>query len=116
VDSLRDWRPSPERGPAQTEGQSHAIPWRPYFTTNEGLLETHRLFCELLLDEMLWVENPDTGERLRVLPGGASDVLCHVTSEPVFRAIGGYFANFSSSVNRISEEIYSRQSVYLSYT
>jgi len=38
-------------------------------TTNDGLLETHRRFCELLPDEMLWVENPDTGERLQVLPG-----------------------------------------------
>jgi len=25
-------------------------------TTNDGLLETHRRFCELLPDEMLWVE------------------------------------------------------------
>ena len=33
-----------------------------------------------------------------------------------FRSLGGHFANFSSSVIRISEEIYSRQSVYLSYT
>src|SRR5262249_22207695 len=25
--------------------------------------------CERLPDELLWVENPDTGERLRVIPG-----------------------------------------------
>ena len=37
-------------------------------------------------------------------------------SEYFFRAIDGYFANFSSSVGSISEEIYSRQAVYLSYT
>ena len=37
-------------------------------------------------------------------------------SEHFFRAIGGYFANFSSSVGSISEEIYSQQAVYLSYT
>ena len=37
-------------------------------------------------------------------------------SEQLFRAVGGYFANFSSSVSRISKEIYSRQAVYLSYT
>ncbi|MFX8043711.1 hypothetical protein ABTK79_19415, partial [Acinetobacter baumannii] len=29
----------------------------------------HRAFCEKLPDELLWVENPDTGERLRVVPG-----------------------------------------------
>ncbi len=37
-------------------------------------------------------------------------------SEQLFRAVGGYFANFSSSVGSISEEIYSQQAVYLSYT
>ena len=35
--------------------------------------------------------------------------------EQLFRAVGGYVANFSSSVSRISQEIYSRQAVYLSY-
>ncbi|PWG63580.1 cell filamentation protein Fic [Spiribacter halobius] len=38
-------------------------------TTRDGLLEIHRRFCELLPDELLWVESPDTGERLRVVPG-----------------------------------------------
>jgi Fic family protein len=38
-------------------------------TTSEGLHEIHRRFCELLPDDMLWVEEPDTHERLRVVPG-----------------------------------------------
>ena len=42
--------------------------------------------------------------------------LCDHLSEQLFRAIGGYFANFSGSVSRISEETYSQQAVYLSYT
>jgi len=37
-------------------------------------------------------------------------------SEQLLRLIGGYFENFYSSVNRISEEIYFQQAVYLSYT
>jgi hypothetical protein len=37
-------------------------------------------------------------------------------SEHFFRAIGGYFPNFSSSVGSISEESDSQQAVYLSYT
>jgi hypothetical protein len=37
-------------------------------------------------------------------------------SEKLFRAVGGYVANFSSSVSRISQEIYSQPAVYLSYT
>jgi len=37
-------------------------------------------------------------------------------SEQFFRPAGGYFANFSSSVGSNSEEIYSRQVLYSSYT
>lgn len=29
----------------------------------------HREFCELLPPEMLWVQNPDTGEKIKVVPG-----------------------------------------------
>jgi hypothetical protein len=42
--------------------------------------------------------------------------LCDHLSGQLFRAIGGYFGNFSRSVGRISEETYSQQAVYLSYT
>jgi Fic family protein len=41
--------------------------------TTDGLLEIHRRFCELLPDDLLWVEDPDTGERARVLPGELRD-------------------------------------------
>ena len=34
-----------------------------------GLREVHQRFCELLPDGLLWVENPTTGERVRVVPG-----------------------------------------------
>jgi len=38
-------------------------------TTSDGVREIHRRFCELLPEELLWVEYPDTGERVRVIPG-----------------------------------------------
>jgi Fic family protein len=38
-------------------------------TTTHGILEIHRRFCVELPEELLWVENPDTHERLRVVPG-----------------------------------------------
>lgn len=38
-------------------------------TAPESIREVHRRFCELLPDELLWVEDPDTKERLRVGPG-----------------------------------------------
>jgi Fic family protein len=34
-----------------------------------GIKEVHYRFCELLPDDLLWIENPDTGERLKVVPG-----------------------------------------------
>jgi hypothetical protein len=37
--------------------------------STNGILEVHRRFCELLPDDLLWVENPDTKERVRVVPG-----------------------------------------------
>lgn len=38
-------------------------------TAAAGLRETHERFCALLPGDLLRVENPETGERLKVLPG-----------------------------------------------
>jgi Fic family protein len=38
-------------------------------TTVKGICEIHRRFGELLPEELLWVEDPDTGERTKVIPG-----------------------------------------------
>ena len=38
-------------------------------TTAEGICEIHRRFSELLPDDLLWIEEPDTGERIRLIPG-----------------------------------------------
>ncbi len=37
--------------------------------TAEGLCETHCRFCESLPEDLLWVEDPRTQERVRVVPG-----------------------------------------------
>lgn len=42
-------------------------------TTQEGIIEVHRRFCELLPEELLWVENPDTKERIQVIAGKLRD-------------------------------------------
>ncbi|MCP1835704.1 Fic family protein [Bradyrhizobium sp. USDA 4532] len=42
-------------------------------TTQDGIIEVHRRFCELLPAELLWVENPDTKERIEVVPGKLRD-------------------------------------------
>ncbi|MGH7853728.1 MAG: Fic family protein [Candidatus Binatia bacterium] len=38
-----------------------------------GIKEVHYRFCELLPDDLLWIENPETGERLKVVPGQLRD-------------------------------------------
>lgn len=38
-------------------------------TTAEYLTWLHREFCQRMPEELLWVVNPDTGERLHVIPG-----------------------------------------------
>ena len=37
--------------------------------TSEGLQETHQRFCGFLPDDLLWIEDPKTKERVRVIPG-----------------------------------------------
>ncbi len=37
--------------------------------TKNAILEIHRRFCEQLPDELLWVENPETDTRMKVIPG-----------------------------------------------
>src|SRR5215472_1838361 len=46
-------------------------------TTEEGIRETHKRFCELLPEDLLWVEDAKTKERVQVVPGElrARDVL-----------------------------------------
>ena len=38
-------------------------------TTTDAILEIHRRFCELLPEELLWVEDPQTKEKSRLIPG-----------------------------------------------
>jgi Fic family protein len=37
--------------------------------TSDGIRETHRRFCELLPEDLLWVEDPEKKERVRVAAG-----------------------------------------------
>jgi Fic family protein len=38
-------------------------------TTLESIVEIHRRFCQHLPDDLLWVEDPATKEKIRVVPG-----------------------------------------------
>jgi Fic family protein len=35
----------------------------------EGIIDLHRRFCEHLPEDLLWIHNPETGERVRVVAG-----------------------------------------------
>ena len=67
----------PEKRNLQLEAKAHVLcqEWidagglqgRAY--TMEGLLDIHRRFCEHLPDDLLWVEDQETGDKVRVIGG-----------------------------------------------
>ncbi len=42
---------------------------RGHALTTDSIREIHRRFCELLPDDLLWIENPTTKDRIKVIPG-----------------------------------------------
>jgi Fic family protein len=68
-----------------------------------GIEEIHHRFCTLLPDELLWIENPDTGERLRVISGQLRDrnvrVGQHIPISP--GAVPRFLAHFESAYGRL---------------
>src|SRR4029077_11154762 len=41
--------------------------------TADAITEIHRRFCEALPDDLLWVEDPATKEKIKVIPGALRD-------------------------------------------
>src|SRR5271170_4645886 len=42
-------------------------------TAADSIIEIHRRFCAALPDDLLWVEDPATKEKIRVIPGALRD-------------------------------------------
>jgi Fic family protein len=65
--------------------------------------EIHRRFCEQLPDDLLWIENPDTGEGLKVVPGRLRDrdvrVGQHVPISP--GAVPRFLARYEEAYGRL---------------
>lgn len=74
-------------------------------TAGESLRRIHRRFCEALPDELLWVEDRKTGERIRVLPGElrARDVAVgrHVAVSP--GAVPRFLARFDEAYSSLGK-------------
>ncbi len=72
-----DYSTDPEKRNLQREAKAHIAvqQWiddgslKGRATAAESIKETHYRFCDLLPDELLWVEYPDTKERVKVIPG-----------------------------------------------
>ncbi len=68
-----------------------------------GIKEIHHRFCVLLPDDLLWLENPDTHERLRVEPGQlrtrAVRVGQHIPVTP--GAVARFLARFEEAYSNL---------------
>lgn len=72
-------------------------------TTAEGLQEVHRRFCELLPEDLLRVEEPDTHVAARVLPGAlrTRDVRVGRHVAVSAGAVGRFLARFEQAYARL---------------
>lgn len=73
--------------------------------TADGIREIHRRFCEHLPDDLLWVDDPTTKERLRVIPGNfrTRDVAVgrHVPISP--GAVPRFLHRFETTYSQIGK-------------
>ncbi|QQS14154.1 MAG: Fic family protein [Rhodospirillales bacterium] len=71
--------------------------------TADGLCEIHRRFCGSLPDELLRVDHPATGERIRVVPGALRkrdvEVGAHVAVSP--GAVGRFLERFGRAYGAV---------------
>jgi Fic family protein len=108
-----DYSADPKKRDLQLEAKAHIAVQRWIDTGNlrgkavtaDGIREMHRRFCEELPEDMLWVEEPDTHERLRVVPGGlrCRDVRVgrHIPISP--GAIPRFLAEFEKVYSRVGK-------------
>jgi Fic family protein len=108
-----DYSKDPRKRDLQLEAKAHIAVqrwidegnFRGRAVTADGLREIHRRFCELLPDDLLWVEEPDTHERLRVVPGELRhrdvSVGRHIPVSP--GAVPRFLARFEETYFRVGK-------------
>lgn len=73
----QDYSLNPEQRNLQLEAEAHISVQKwidegglsERSTSAEGIREIHQRFCDLLPEDLLYVENPETGERRKITPG-----------------------------------------------
>jgi Fic family protein len=70
-----------------------------------GIEEIHHRFCALLPDDLLWIENTESGERLRVAPGRLRDRAVRVGQHiPISAgAVPRFLAHFENIYGRLGK-------------
>jgi Fic family protein len=108
-----DYSADPRRRDLQLEARAHISvqEWidaghlRGRAATGAGICAIHQRFCALLPQDMLWVEDADTHERLRVVPGELRhrDVKVgrHVPVSP--GAVPRFLAQFETAYSRLGK-------------
>ena len=108
-----DYSADPQKRDLQLEAKAHIAVQRwideGNFTgravTVDGMRDVHRRFCEHLPEDMLWVEEPETKERLRVVPGEfrLRDVRMgrHIPISP--GAVPRFLAHFEKVYGRVGK-------------
>lgn len=106
-----DYSADPQKRDLQLEAKAHITVQR---WIDEGgtagkataavtIVELHRRFCELLPEDLLWVTDPESGERVRVAPGElrARDVKVglHIAISP--GALPRFLTRFESAYGRL---------------
>jgi Fic family protein len=73
--------------------------------TSDGVRDIHRRFCELLPEDLLWVEDRETKELVRVVAGGLREkgvrVGAHVAISP--GAVPRFLQRFEEAYGRLSK-------------
>ncbi len=70
-------------------------------TSPEALCWIHHAFCSRLPEELLWVENPDTGKRIEVIPGQlrGGEVAVGRHFPPIATSIPAFLKRFDAVYN-----------------
>ncbi len=71
----------------------------------QTLCEIHKRFCELLPDDLLWQEEPDTGKKVRMVPGAFRQYDVKVANHvPVSAgALPRFLSRFETVYNRLGK-------------